>query len=239
MPNGLSFDNVKNIIESHGDKLLQDNFINTKIPIKIQCGTCDIQYNQKFYRYKMGIYHPSCPNRKFKGNEKPSIVKVPAKCLQCESVFIKKYRKQKLCSRDCAKLYLFVVKNLPDQIESARKGGQISAANQPRRSKNEIYFSQLCDDKFDILTNERMFDGWDADVIIPKFKIAIHWNGIWHYKKVNKKHNVDVIKNRDQLKLKIIEKHGYKSYIIKDMGKADKTFVEREFEKFMNYIYFI
>ena len=35
-----------------------------------------------------------------------------------------------------------------------------------------------------------MFNGWDADVILPDLKIAIMWNGIWHYKQVRKNHNV-------------------------------------------------
>lgn len=37
-----------------------------------------------------------------------------------------------------------------------------------------------------ILTNEPIFDGWDCDIILPDFKIAITLNGIWHYKKNQK-----------------------------------------------------
>jgi len=35
------------------------------------------------------------------------------------------------------------------------------------------------------------------------------------------------------VKLAIIQKHGYTPYIIVDMGKHDKRFVEQEFEVFM------
>ena len=35
------------------------------------------------------------------------------------------------------------------------------------------------------------------------------------------------------MKISVIEKYGYTAYIIKDMGKYNKTFVEQEFEIFM------
>ena len=46
--------------------------------------------------------------------------------------------------------------------------------------------------------------------------------------------NIQALKNsRDYIKISIIEKYGYTPYIIKDMGKYNKTFVEQEFEIFM------
>ena len=121
-----------------------------------------------------------------------------------------------------------------------RIGGKISAALNVRRSKNEIYFADLCiellGDK-EVLTNEPMFDGWDADVIIPKYKLAILWNGIWHYQKVREKHSLEQVQSRDRIKAKIIEKYDYKLYIIKDMGRYNKKFVEEQFNIFKN-IYF-
>ena len=62
-------------------------------------------------------------------------------------------------------------------------GGRATRDLQIRRSKNEIYFSELCKDFFyDVKTNEPIFNGWDADIIIGDLKIAVLWNGIWHYK---------------------------------------------------------
>ena len=83
-----------------------------------------------------------------------------------------------------------------------------------------------------------MFDGWDADVIIPQLKIAVSWDGAWHFKKITKAHNLEQVQNRDKIKHKLIEKHGYTHYSIKDMGSKNKKFVEQEFEKFCDYIYF-
>lgn len=139
-----------------------------------------------------------------------------------------KYREMKYCSNSCRG-------KVGGEI-----GGKISAALTVRRSKNEIHFADLCAELLgekEVLTNEPMFDGWDADVIIPKYKLAILWNGIWHYQKVREKHSLEQVQSRDRIKAKIIEKYGYQLYIIKDMGRHNKKFVEEQFLIFKN-IYF-
>lgn len=35
--------------------------------------------------------------------------------------------------------------------------------------------------------NKPMFNGWDADVLIFDFNIAVMWNGKWHYVQVMEK----------------------------------------------------
>lgn len=59
------------------------------------------------------------------------------------------------------------------------------------------------------------------------------WNGIWHYRQISKTQSLKQVETRDNIKISIIEKYGYTAYIIKDMGKYNKTFVEQEFEIFM------
>lgn len=115
-----------------------------------------------------------------------------------------------------------------------QKGGCKAAKTQSetRRSKNEILFAELCSKEFSIETNECIFNGWDADVIIPSLKIAVLWNGKWHYEKITQKHSVLQVQNRDRMKIKEIEKAGYIPYVIKDMGKHNPNFVRSEFEKF-------
>jgi hypothetical protein len=127
--------------------------------------------------------------------------------------------------------------NQNTNLSIAQKGGLASVASQSKkkRSKNEIYFYELCKDKFNkVLSNEPMFNGWDADVIIEDIKTAILWNGKWHYEKIKKEHSVEQVQNRDKIKLMEIENMGYKSYVIKDLGKANKEFVEKEFKKFID-----
>lgn len=164
---------------------------------------------------------------------------------RCEICRKNKYEKDKrkyeIICRICGNEFFSQIKNRKKCTHctrsiGGRKGGLASAAKQAetRRSKNEIYFAELCKEKFqNVKTNEPIFNGWDADVILPDQKIAILWNGKWHYQKITAKHSVKQVQNRDQIKQKEIEKAGYKIYVIKDLGKYNKDFVKEEFKKFL------
>jgi len=103
-----------------------------------------------------------------------------------------------------------------------------------KRSKAEILFCKLCESKFkNVKHNIAMFNGWDADVIIEDLKVAVLWNGAWHYKKITRYHSVKQVQNRDRLKIKEIINSGYKPYVIKDEGKFNKDKVYFEFNKFL------
>lgn len=128
------------------------------------------------------------------------------------------------------------------RIESSKKAGAASALVQQRRSKNEIYFAELCATRFsNIQCNEPVFidkrgDKWDADVIIHDIKVAVLWNGNWHYIQIAKDSSLEQIQNRDKIKLSVIKNNGYVPYVIEDRGKENKKFVEEQFEVFLNYI---
>ena len=107
------------------------------------------------------------------------------------------------------------------------------AQKESRRSKNEKLFCEMCETYFkDVKHNEPIFNGWDADVIIEDIKTAVLWNGKWHYKSIAG-HALGQVQNRDKIKLKEIEKCGYRTYIIQDMGKENSIFVQKEFDKFI------
>jgi len=125
--------------------------------------------------------------------------------------------------------------------EIGKYAGKKSSAVQVRRSKNEIYFAELCEKEYsNVLTNEPFFDSkygkWDADIILPDYKVAILWNGIWHYKKVREKHSLKQVQSRDKIKDNLIKKNGYEIYIITDMGRYNKDFVEEQFDYLKFYI---
>lgn len=150
-------------------------------------------------------------------------------CEVCGKSFIS-LDKKKTCSHECA----MVLRNI-----GARKGGLKSAEVQSkeRRSKNEKLFAELCKKDFEnVLTNKPMFNGWDADVILPNEKIAILWNGKWHYEEIKKKGSLKQIQNRDKIKISEIIKAGFIPYIIKDMGKYKPSFVKEEYEKFKSQV---
>lgn len=106
-----------------------------------------------------------------------------------------------------------------------------------RRSKNEIAFCELCEKYFkNVKHNERIFNGWDADIIIEDYKIAVLWNGKWHYEKITKNHYVEQVQNRDKIKIEEIKKAGYVPYIIKDVGKYNINKVKNEFNLFLENV---
>ena len=72
--------------------------------------------------------------------------------------------------------------------------------------------------------------------MIYDYKVAVLWNGNWHYIEIKKDSPLEKIQERDKKKIKEIEKMGWIPYIIEDRGKYNKTFVENEFQKFMDFI---
>ena len=123
--------------------------------------------------------------------------------------------------------------------EKLSKAGKKSAyvQQQTKRSKNEIGFCELCMNYFkNVRHNENMFNGWDADVILEDYKIAVLWNGPWHYKQISKTISLECIQNRDKIKVKEIKNCGYYPYIIKDLGKYNEKKITEEFDKFVKFI---
>jgi hypothetical protein len=152
----------------------------------------------------------------------------PRVCVNCGCEFENENKRKKCCCDDCT--------SNKRKIGSI-KGGRQSVLNQNKRSKNEILFGDLCMMNFaDVRFNEPIFNGWDADVIIQDYKLAILWDGNWHHKQIGSKHSLLQVQNRDKIKIKEIIKSGYEPYIIKDYGKYDIDFVKKEFEKLKKYI---
>ena len=121
------------------------------------------------------------------------------------------------------------------QRERYREIGKQNAAKHDSRSKNEIRFFELIQEKFpDALPNEPMFNGWDADIVIPSKKIAILWNGAWHYKDLLG--GLKKIQNRDKIKYKEIVKKGYMPYIVVDFTSGKESTVQKELKRFEQFL---
>lgn len=162
-----------------------------------------------------------------KSRTNKNIHKIESICSNCGKEFIQK-KKEKCCSKEC----------VHDRILfGSIIGGRKSVLSQNKRSKNENYFSELCINEYDnVKLNEQLFNGWDADIILNDYKLAILWNGNWHHKKLGENHSLSQVQNRDKIKIKEILKFGYLPYIIDDYGKYNKILVEEEFEKLKQYI---
>jgi hypothetical protein len=180
---------------------------------------------KKFNVSERSVHKYTESNRSNRNNKTKINIK---KCKWCKKLFITSIAKPDLerrrttCSQAC--------------LHSFRSNhSKEVAANTNKRSKNEKYFAELCKEQFGgVKTNEPMFNGWDADVIIKDLKVAILWNGRWHYEKIVKNHSVEQVQNRDKIKRKEIRDEGYIPYTIVDMGKHNKNLVERQFKLFLN-----
>lgn len=68
-----------------------------------------------------------------------------------------------------------------------------------------------------VLNNHIIADNWDADIGIPDIKVAILWNGPWHYKEMNfSNHSLSQVQNRDKIKIKLFESLGWKVEVFED-----------------------
>jgi hypothetical protein len=147
--------------------------------------------------------------------------RVEATCCKCESIFMA--RGAKYCP--------------PCRAMRWKEIGNKSVLSQSRRSKNEIYFAELCEKHFGtIKKNHPQFNNWDADVIIDDLKIAVLWNGNWHYQTISKNVSLRQIQSRDKIKFKEIIKCGYTPYVIEDRGRHNPKFVEEQFSIFIKYV---
>ena len=162
-------------------------------------------------------------------------------CIVCKTPFISNSNGRKTCSDECKEYFRTHRKDfLSDEtIQKLRNGGLKSSNIQSeiRRSKNEIYFCELCENEFKNVThNENIFNKWDADVLIYDYKVAVLWNGNWHYKPIKKGTSLSQIQNRDKIKVEEIINYGWIPYIIEDKGKYNKQFVEDKFKEFIEFI---
>ena len=193
----------------------------TKYPSKFCSQSCSANYNNR-------LRGPRSKQTKQKISE---ALRKSRTCAVCGGqYYFTPEHKRTTCSGECQQIRF---------RENGKRAGKIASQspNMRRgRSRSEIYFSQLIKEKFDtVLTNKRMFDGWDADVIIPNLKIAIHWNGPCHYLPLFGKDHLKTVQDKDLQRYTAIEKCGYTNYIIDDRDNCGltKSKVREEFDKFM------
>lgn len=142
-----------------------------------------------------------------------------AKCLGCKT------EKIKIC-KSCDKQYKTLTNRSCCSVECSKYqkqkggslGGKISASKIIKRSRGEIKLYELCKNYFNsVRHNEIIKDGWDADIIIDDYSIAILWNGPWHYKQMTlKNHSLLQVQNRDKIKLEVLSSEGWNVIVFND-----------------------
>ena len=162
---------------------------------------------------------------------------IPNRCVICNQPIIYENRDRKTCNNPvCVRTI-----NAINGSKGGHKGGIRSATVQNRRSTHEIEFCTLCENHFGkdkVLHNIRMFDDWDADVIIPEYRLAILWDGPWHFRKVTESHKLAQVQQRDRNRIQAIIACNYIPYIIQDNTDRvyNRNFVQDEFNQLLQFI---
>lgn len=96
--------------------------------------------------------------------------------------------------------------------------GQALAKSISKRSKQEIELFNLCNSYFsNISHNINLVNGWDADIILNDERIAILWNGPWHYRQMPlNNHSLLQVQTRDTIKIQTLREHGWTVLIYED-----------------------
>lgn len=120
-------------------------------------------------------------------------------------------RKRSVCSDECLH-------------KSCLESGQKAASKTVKRSIDEIKLYNLCSKHFNVTHNRLIANDWDADIILEDYKIAILWNGPWHYKEMNiGKHSLKQVVSRDILKIIEFEKIGWSVLLYQDNQFTPET----------------
>lgn len=127
-------------------------------------------------------------------------------------------RKYKFFSCDREQCKIFVRKKISSET------GKKSANSRCKRSVLEIKLYELCKKRYDVSHNEIIINGWDADIIFYQYKIAVLWNGPWHYKNMNMtNHSLDQVVTRDCLKISALENLGWTVLVYQDNQWTPET----------------
>ncbi len=148
-----------------------------------------------------------------KTQSKLRMTRVAISCMFCKKeIYVIESRKDsnKICgSKEC---------KIQQSINAGRKGGKASATKRCKRSKKEIELYELISLHFKhIEHNKQIANGWDADILLYDYKIAILWNGPWHYREMGfSNHSLKQVVNRDCIKIEEFENIGWNVLVYQD-----------------------
>ncbi len=149
-------------------------------------------------------------------------------CAGCGEQFRAPRKRSRYCARACT----------PQRNRTAAQYsamGRRSAASVPRRSRGEIALAELCSAQgWTITTNDPIFSGWDADILIHDLRIAVHYDGPCHRRKIYQGQSLDQIQTRDRIKRRQVRSHGWTNHTIADDGSYSAAFVRAQFARLVS-----
>lgn len=239
---GINIYKLKRILKKLSIRMIKEKFDFTD-----KCKHCDNMVEYTHFERKDVYCGRSCANKRDHSDDTKEKIRSSVlgtvrelrprsykNCLECGTDITMSRKRNLFCSISCSSKHRC---KTDEGKENIRKMVEKSINTQVRRSKNEILFFEMCSEYFNNVDNNKpIFNGWDADVIIHDHKLAVLWNGKWHYEKIREGHSLLQVQNRDRIKIKEIERYGYKPYVIKDMGRFSKEKVEMEFNTLIEHL---
>lgn len=131
-------------------------------------------------------------------------------CVECNSIIKNKH--SKTCSKGCLTNLLRKIGVYAGKCSASKRKDQ-------KRSKAEIRLFELCKSHFKNITHNdsSIANGWDADILLYDFNVAILWNGPWHYKEMGfSNHSLAQVQNRDKMKIEEFQRAGWVVEIFED-----------------------
>ena len=107
-----------------------------------------------------------------------------------------------------------------------------------RRSFAELRLQKLLSKVFEVKGDDKKLIGRQLDILVVKEKVAIEWDGVFHWRPVFGKEHFDSLKAYDRDKEKQLNKIGWRLIRVKDEteGTASKSFIRLKFKKVVKAI---
>jgi hypothetical protein len=214
--------------------------------VNVKCVGCDVVFSRHKTRQKY-YCSPAC---------KKQHRTIECECLFCGKKQVKpKSHFRKYCSRKCNALHreLLAVKiytcpcgnpvrKAKSYIKYEQQGVYCSIkcchkyrAFKSRSLNEELFYNKLKEFYPSAIANVAI-EGREADVLLEDLKIAVHWNGAWHYRPLRGKKILNDIQRRDHERYRIFEAAGFSNYIIKDDNSHDPSKVQAELDRFLAFV---
>ncbi len=197
---------------------IQLNNYKKEIPICLNCNkelsyekrkgkfcnkSCSAQYNNKHRNIDL-----KNKNSKISKSLKLKPILCIPKLLNCENCNNQFYNIKKFNPKTCSKLC---------HKELLSKNARNNKGLGTKRSKDEIKLFELLSKNFNCEPNKKLVNGWDCDIALIDYQIAILWNGPWHYREMNiGNHSLKQVQNRDNIKIKEFNNIGWETIIFED-----------------------
>lgn len=178
--------------------------------------TCSTSCSNRNRKISKSTKEKMSKNRK--GGKKPNPY-IWCECVICGDKFLSKKTKVS-CSSECLKEI---------RKRNGSIGGKKTSKQNIKRSKDEVLLYNFIQKFFkNVDHNKNIANGWDADILLYDYKIAVLWNGPWHYREMNlSNHSLLQVVNRDIIKVQEFEKIGWRVIIFEDCKwTPEEAFIE-------------